>query len=149
MTTFIACLLALINIGSFTAFNDVLSLGLTGFYSTYLAASGLLLWRRCTGGVESPNPNNINAPLTGKDRLVWGPWRLPGVLGIVNNAFACGYMLVILVFSLFPATTPTTLATMNYAVLVTAVVVLFSVFYYFVWGRKWYKGPVIEIEAEK
>ncbi|MCJ1246644.1 hypothetical protein MMC30_003853 [Trapelia coarctata] len=146
ITTVIAALLALINIGSYTAFNDVLSLSITGFYSTYFAASALLLWRRCTGGIEEPNPNNFNAPLTGKDQLVWGPWRLPGVWGIMNNAFACGYMLVILVFSLFPPTTPTTLATMNYASLVTGALALFSVFYYYVWGRKIYKGPVIEIE---
>lgn len=145
ITTVIAALLSLINIGSYTAFNDVLSLSITGFYSTYFAASVLLLWRRCTGGIDMPNPNNYNAPLIGTDRLVWGPWRIPGVLGIINNAYACGYMLVILVFSLFPPTTPTTLATMNYASLVTGILVLFSVFYYYVWGRKIYTGPVIEI----
>lgn len=53
-------------------------------------------------------------------------------------------MLVVLFFSFWPSENPTSAATMNYSVLVTGFVVIFSVFYYLVWGKRVYKGPVVE-----
>jgi choline transport protein len=78
--------------------------------------------------------------------LEWGPWRIPGVWGIMNNAFACVYLTFILFFSFWPPATPVVPSTMNYSSLVTGTVVLFSVVYYFVWAKKDYKGPIVEIE---
>jgi len=34
---------------------------------------------------------------------------------------------------------------MDYAVLTEGAVVVFSIVYYFAWARKFYKGPVVEI----
>ena len=146
-TTAIACLLGLISIGSSTALNDVLSLTINGLYSSYLICCSLLLWRRCTGAIKPPLPSSdtvleINTRAT---NLTWGPFRLPGALGIVTNAWACIYMVVVLFFSFWPPATPTTAATMNFSSLVTGSVVLFSVIYYWVWARRVYRGPVVEV----
>ena len=156
MTTAFACLLALINLGSSTVLNDVLSLSIAGFYATYFAASGLLLWSRCTGAIQAPTPGDGGFgtttavdPRSGDFRLVWGPWRVPGLLGVVNNVFACAYMLVLWFFSFWPPTDPTTPSTMNYASLVAGSVVLFSVVYYFIWGRRYYTGPVVDVGSDR
>ena len=37
---------------------------------------------------------------------------------------------------------------MNYASLVVGSVVLFSVCYYFEWGKRYYTGPVVEISRD-
>lgn len=37
---------------------------------------------------------------------------------------------------------------MNWSVVVTGAVVGFSVVYYVVWGRKGFRGPVVEVEVE-
>ena len=152
VTTLIACLLSIINIGSEVAFNDAISLTVASLNSSYLMASGLLLYRRCRGdikslsdldsGVYSDLTNTAGSPLT------WGPWHIPGAFGIFVNAVACMYMVVILFFSFWPPATPVTAATMNFSSLVTGAVVVFGVVYYAVWGRKVYTGPVIEIEQK-
>ncbi|GJN68878.1 hypothetical protein PLIIFM63780_000936 [Purpureocillium lilacinum] len=146
LTATISCLLGLINIGSSTAFNDVVSLSVSGLYASYLIATGLLLYRRCTSGFALPD---TSAPLpalanTAGAELVWGNWHVPGALGIINNGVACVYLVIVLFFSLWPPVTPVNAETMNYSVLVTGAVAIFSAIYYFVWARKVYKGPVVE-----
>ena len=65
--------------------------------------------------------------------------------GIINNVFACIYVIVIIFFSLWPPGQPVDAGSMNYSVLVTGAVALFSVVYYLVWAKREYKGPVIEV----
>ncbi|MCJ1361288.1 hypothetical protein MMC16_000386 [Acarospora aff. strigata] len=149
VTTVIACLLALINIGSAAAFNNIISLSVAGLYSSYLIATSLFLYRRCTGGVKLSSDSPTGLANTAGARLVWGPWRLPGVLGIINNVFACIYLIVILFFIFWPPVTPTTAKTMNYSSLVTGTVVIFSIAYYFLFAKKEYMGPVVEVEQDK
>ena len=147
--TVVACLLALIIIGSSTAFNNIISLSVGGLYTSYLITSSLMLYRRCTGRIRlsSDSPDSLANP--GDARLIWGPWRVPGVFGIVNNVFACVYLTIILFFSFWPPTTPTTAQTMNYSSLVLGTMVIFSVGYYALFARKAYLGPVVEVEGEK
>ena len=56
------------------------------------------------------------------------------------------YLIVVLFFIFWPSDTTTTAESMNYAILTTGTVVGISVVYYFVWGRKDYNGPVVEID---
>lgn len=148
VTTIIACLLALINLGSTVILNNIFSLSIAGFYSTYLASVGLLLWRRCTGAIrdrtESDDQSTMAIDMTSGE-LVWGPWRFKGVLGVSINAFACAYLVVIIFFSFWPPETPVTAATMNYSVVVVGIVLIWSISYYYIWGKNQYKGPVVEI----
>jgi choline transport protein len=199
--TGIAALLTLIYIGSDTAFNDVISLTITGFYGSYLMPAAFLLYHRIKGNILPPgaeieplqpgiqeeptkssgkavesdslttggpskssgsnsafghpdsdrdsassalannNNNVINA------RLVWGPFRLPGLLGIINNLYACCYMVFVIFWSVWPPATPVTAATMNYSVVVTGGVMLLSAVWYFVRAKHVYKGPLIDSEV--
>ena len=80
--------------------------------------------------------------------LEWGPWRVPGALGIVNNAFACTYCVFVLFWDFWPPQTPATAESMNYSVLVFGFVILFALFYYYAWGRRHYRGPLIDYEVK-
>jgi choline transport protein len=53
-TVTMSALLCLISIGSTTAFNDIVALVTSGYYPSYLMASGLLLHRRLTGAIVAP-----------------------------------------------------------------------------------------------
>lgn len=157
----IPCLLALIYIGSSTVFEDLVSLSTSGLYFSYLIPCSLLLWRRTTGQIQSHNPvyddehslsasQELSQSIENNDDKVvqpplqWGPWRVPGLLGIINNVLACLYILFVLFWSFWPPLTPTTAQNMNYSVLMTGVVIGFSIVYYYVWGKAQYKGPLIE-----
>jgi choline transport protein len=189
-----ACALTLIYIGSTTAFNDVISLTVTGFYGTYFLPSAFLLYHRIKGNVlphgtmldglpdaaagavpstkEKPAPSRPKSPVV-KDLpnpgpsssperdipektttqvefeiaqapLIWGPWKVPGLLGTINNAYACVYMLFVLFWSVWPSETPVDYTTMNYSIVVTGGVLILSGVWYFVRARKEYQGPLID-----
>lgn len=183
-----ACLLTLIYIGSPTAFNDVISLTITGFYGSYLVPSAMLLYHRVKGNIlpcgsvvegervsdETDSPqstapedqtekpkftaqepaadDSASAPKPrlvafAPSQLVWGPWHVPGVLGIINNAYACVYMVFVIFWSVWPPETPVSPSTMNYSVVVTGGVIIFSVVWYYVRGRREYQGPLVDREV--
>ncbi|TVY61355.1 Choline transport protein [Fusarium oxysporum f. sp. cubense] len=144
-TAVISILLSLINIGSPVAFQNVTSLSISCLYSSYLIAAGLLLYRRLTKGFVLPGTSDLPAlaNTTGAE-LVWGPFHLKGAFGIANNIFAMCYLIVVGFFSFWPPMVNPTVDMMNYSVVVTGGLVIFSVIYYFAWARKEYNGPVVE-----
>jgi choline transport protein len=138
-------LIPLINIGSPAAFNAVLSLLVSSFYLSFILPCYLLLWRRSNGTIFTHAHRSdelCNTP--GSKRLVWGPWRMPPALGFVVNSIACAFATLIFLFSFWPQATPVDPVTMNYSVLVSGTVMLFSMVYYFARGRHVYIGPVVE-----
>jgi choline transport protein len=171
--TGLSALLVLIYIGSSAAFNDVISLTITGFYGSYFLPCLFLLWHRIKGNIlpyrpedetdaqvaATPDPSNLDldssaekdevAQIPGIEeyytaRLRWGPWRIPGIIGTINNAYACVYMIFVIFWSVWPATTPVTAESMNYSVVVTGGVLILSGVWYWVGGRKQYHGPILE-----
>lgn len=167
--TSIAALLTLIYVGSATAFNDVISLTITGFYGSYLLPAAFLLYHRVKGHIlpkgsdvslhqsqESPKPSssdndddNSNMGGIADTPLVWGPWHVPGIFGIINNAYACIYMVFVIFWSVWPPATPVKASTMNYSVVVTGGVLILSAVWYYVGGKKQYKGPLIDEEVRE
>ncbi|OAL39391.1 hypothetical protein AYO20_01261 [Fonsecaea nubica] len=210
----LAALLTLINIGSYTAFNDVISLTITGFYCSYLLPAAFLLWHRFKGHIaphkqdtpglaigedgavieedgvatttskqhegektvtppdvigEDPKvleSNNGVGPiyaapsadhthdgpprrpsLVALPQLQWGPFHLPEPLGTINNLYACVYMIFVIFWSVWPPVTPVDASTMNYSVVVTSGVVIFSIVWYWLRGRNEYHGPTIDDEV--
>lgn len=112
----------------------------------------LLLYRRVTGAIHMPSAGSPPSPAalnqeTGEYELTWGPWHVSGWLGIANNVIACAYLIVIWFFGFFPPAMPVTAANMNYSSLVFGATLLYSIVYYFVWGKKQYNGPIVEIVA--
>ncbi|XDG03760.1 hypothetical protein ABKA04_003375 [Annulohypoxylon sp. FPYF3050] len=175
VVTVIPCLLNLIYIGSSTAFNDVISMSVSGLYASYLLPCSFLLWRRATGQIKPHRPSEDrsvempaggdggrNAPhnLTLEDNngdsdvlleeptLEWGPWRLPGLLGTLNNSFACLYCVWVLFWDFWPPTRPVTGENMNYSVLVTGAVIIFAVARYFLGGKVGYRGPLVDYDVK-
>jgi len=160
VVTLIPALLALIHIGSPIVFNDVVSISVGGFYASYLLPSTLLLWRRVKGHIadrETDDPENDEIAVHGpkgfegdnvlRMQLVWGPWRVPGLLGTINNAFACVYMVFVIFWSFWPPALPVAVDTMNYSVVVTLGVVIISIVYYFLHGKRHYIGPLVDTEV--
>lgn len=194
--TGLACLLTLIYVGSYTAFNDVISLTITGFYCSYFLPAAFLLYHRVKGNIvphrnatvdileaqpggaevigevqnhkkESSSDHDGNekestpadAPPTfnnqqrrrssvAQAQLMWGPFHLPGVIGIANNAYACIYMIFVVFWSVWPPDADTNYQNMNYSIVVTSGVIIFSIVWYFVRGRKEYQGPTVDDEVE-
>ncbi|KAM3077563.1 hypothetical protein ACMFMG_006900 [Clarireedia jacksonii] len=148
VVTVSAALLGLINIGSTTVFNDVISLALEGLFSSYFIALCLLLWRRLRGDIAEENysPEIIQEELLQPEKqLRWGPWRIKGLLGVITNFIGCVYLFIMIFFCFWPATLPVTPAKMNYSSLITGFTVIFSFLYYIIWARKIYEGPVVEV----
>jgi amino acid transporter len=147
VVTLFAALLVLIYIGSQAAFNDVISLTITGFYTSYFLPCAFLLYRRVKGQILPYNSSLPQRPDPNSE-LVWGPWCLPGVFGIINNAYACVYMIFVIFWSVWPPATPVFANTMNYSIVVTGGVIILSSIWYVVWGNRDYKGPINELEEE-
>lgn len=146
-------------------------MSVSGLYASYLLPCSFLLWRRVTGQIrpyrasEAPNrdvplegPNNSHQPvpddssdadvLSEKQVLEWGPWRVPGKLGILNNIFACAFCVWVLFWDVWPPATPVNAENMNYSVLVTGAVILFAVARYFLGGKVDYRGPLVDYEVK-
>ncbi|KAI0866740.1 putative GABA permease [Xylaria cubensis] len=143
-TAVFSIILSLINIGDATAFNGVISISIAGLLGSYLLAACVLLYRRLTGSIREPKDDNNGVNRIGAD-LRWGPWRIRGALGVITNILSIVFLVFFLFFSFWPTSRMVTPQNFNWAVLATTVVLSFSVIYYFVWARKVYTGPIIEV----
>ncbi|RDW81570.1 putative GABA permease [Aspergillus mulundensis] len=153
LTTVVSVLLALIPIGSAVAFNDLCAMSISGLYLSYILVAGLLLWRRLTNEISVPAVSLLASDVdsvaeepvnTIGAKLVWGPFHVPGIWGVLINIFAIIYALIAVFFSFWPTYSSVTLETMNFSVVGTVSVILLSVLYYFVRARHVYTGPIIE-----
>ncbi|KAL8807170.1 MAG: hypothetical protein Q9182_000852 [Xanthomendoza sp. 2 TL-2023] len=140
----VSCTIGLINIGSATAFNAVISVGVSSLYASYVLTEALLLYHRCTPG-SIRHPTQMAPATWHPNDLVWGPFYVPGVWGILLNAFGVGYGVIVFVFSLFPTVVHPDAAHMNWSCLMTGSIMLFAVVYYYAYARKVYTGPVVEV----
>jgi choline transport protein len=131
ITGSITCLLSLINVGSATVFNAIVSLTVAGFFGSYLIPFSLFLYKRIKHPEEVPP----------------GPWNL-GRWGVFVNAFAVLWSVMVMFFSFWPTSVPVTPMTMNWSVVLWSGVVLFAIGFWWVHGRKVYRGPVIEVQLE-
>ncbi|EAW15044.1 putative GABA permease [Aspergillus clavatus NRRL 1] len=143
LTTVVSVLLALIPIGSTVAFNDLVAMSISGLYLSYIMVACLLLWRRLTGSIAltasaGETVNTIAA------KLVWGPFRVPGIWGVLINIFAILYAMIAIFFSLWPTYSELTVEMMNFSVVGTVAVILISVVYYLLRARRVYQGPIVE-----
>jgi choline transport protein len=124
----VICLLSLINVGSSTAFNAIISLATVALYVSYLIPIFCLVQKRFSSEI-----------------ITWGPWTL-GRYGVFINIFALCYGIFICIFLPFPSQRPITSMNMNYALTVFAFVVVFAIVDWFLRGRKVYIGPRREID---
>ena len=128
LVTLVIVLLSLINIGSSTALNAILSLSTWALYISYLIPITILLLKR----VRTPHS------------ITYGPFRL-GRFGPLINTYAIIYGVFICIFLPFPPYRPVTKVNMNYAARVFVGVLLFGVCDWFLRGRKRFVGPLREV----
>ncbi|KAF2186370.1 amino acid transporter-like protein [Zopfia rhizophila CBS 207.26] len=126
-TVTITCLLSLINIGSATVFNAIVSLSVSGFFGSYILPFSLLLYIR------------IYHP----ERLEFGPWTL-GRWGPWINGVAILWSILVMFFSFWPTMIPVTGENMNWSCLLWGSIMIFAGCFWIVHGRRVYRGPVVE-----
>ena len=120
----IAIGLSLINIGSTVAFNSVASLGTCALLSSYIISISCMFVKRWRGETLLPCKFSL------------------GRAGIWINGISVAYLCIALTFAFFPTFPDPAPDVMNWNILIYGVVVLFSLFYFMVKGRKVYAGPV-------
>ena len=125
-------LFAFINIGSTAAFNAFTSLTVAAFYSSFIIAASVMLYRRLTRSTSS---------------LRWGPFRM-GRSGTPVLIFSIAYSLVAWLFSFWPQNSAVTPQNMNWSVVVYAGVLVFALVYWFVTARHVYTGPIVEVSLQ-
>lgn len=123
-TFVITSLLSLINLGSAVALNSLTSLSTCALLSAYITCIGCMAWRRWTGAPLLPSKFSL------------------GRYGLAVNLTALVFLVAFLVLAFFPEYVNPDVEEMNWNILVYGVVVLFSLAYYFFYGRKKYVGPV-------
>ncbi|KAJ6014961.1 amino acid transporter [Penicillium herquei] len=137
-----AGLIGLINIGSSEVLSIVLSLTMEAFFFSYMIPLSLLLYRRIKNDIHEPGQN----PNKG---LTWGPFRVRGLLGILNNIVALVFCGVAVIFGFWPNENHPPLSKMNWSSVIFSSAIILAIFYYLRWGRKHYMGPVMEVQVEE
>ncbi|KAI6805556.1 amino acid transporter [Hortaea werneckii] len=123
---FAACI-SLVNIGSTAAFSSITSLGTGTLTISYIICLSCMIWLRIAGKPLLPSRFDLGRSL-----------------GLTLNVVAVGFLVLVVVIAFFPPVPQPllTIVSMNWSILIFGVVVLFSMSYYFLWGRKVYVGPV-------
>lgn len=124
VTFIITSLLSLINLGSAVAFNSITSLSTCALLTAYLVCIGCMIWRRVTNASLLPSPFSL------------------GRYGLAVNIIAMVFVVIFLLLAFFPEYQNPTVETMNWNIVIYSGVTLFSLIYYFLYGRHVYAGPV-------
>ncbi|MCJ1474037.1 hypothetical protein MMC13_002695 [Lambiella insularis] len=132
VTLAVNLLLALISIGSTTAFEAFFSVVLAAYQSSFLIAASVMLHKRLT---------------TPASDMPWGPFRL-GRAGVPITITAIVYGIIAMFFSFWPSDVVVTAASMNYSVVIFGAALLFSLGFWFFHGRQVYVGPIWEFDSE-
>lgn len=120
----IAIGLSLINIGSTVAFNSVASLGTCALLSSYIISIACMFVKRWDGEPLLPSKFSL------------------GRAGIWINGLSVLYLCIAFIFAFFPTFPHPTPDLMNWNILIYGTVVVFSLVYFVIKGRKVYVGPV-------
>ncbi|KAI9668573.1 MAG: hypothetical protein M1831_001012 [Alyxoria varia] len=88
--------------------------------------------------------------LTGRKNIVAGPFYMGNALGFVVNITSLCYIAVTCVFFMFPFVMPAEVESMNYTSVITVGLMTIVAIWWFIGGRKNYRGPVYSMnEAVK
>lgn len=130
LTSLITIALSLINIGSTTAFNAIISLQLASLMLTYAVSIGCVLIRR----------------LLHPELLPTARWSL-GRFAVAVNVGGFTYAIFAFFWCFWPGTTPVELKTFNWSVLIFVAIAVISITMYVFKGRYVYDGPVALVQT--
>ncbi|KAF2772174.1 GABA permease [Teratosphaeria nubilosa] len=122
--------LALILIGSDTAFNIIASIGASAILGSYIVSITTIAYRKMTG-YKLPNSQ---FPL--------------GKLGLPINIAALCFLWLAFIMVFFPSEPRPTMSEMNWSSLIFGVVVLAALSWFVVRQRQVYKGPVVHVRED-
>ena len=131
LSCIISCALSLINIGSETAFNAIISLNVAALMYTYIISISCVIYRK-----------------------IWHPDTLPprrwdmGRWGLAVNIIGLLYCCFALFWSLWPSDVHVTLENFNWSVVIFVGVFIISLGMYIVKGRKEYVGPSVIVQKD-
>ncbi|KAL9097820.1 MAG: hypothetical protein Q9165_000146 [Trypethelium subeluteriae] len=131
VTVILNGLISFINIGSSVALQAFISVFVAAYYSSFFMCAGIMLHKRLT---------------TAESAIPWGPFRL-GPFGVPVTIVAILYTMIGFFFSFWPYTPAVTPSTMNYNIVLFGGTILFALFFWVLWGRKVYKGPIVEVQG--
>ena len=63
------------------------------------------------------------------------------------NSYACLWTLFVTIIFILPTVRPVTANNMNYAIAFLALIFVFALVYWFIAGRRFYSGPLIEADV--
>jgi amino acid transporter len=131
LSCIISCALSLINIGSETAFNAIISLNVAALMYTYIISISCVIYRKIW------HPNTLPPR-----RWDMGRWGLSvNIIGLLYCCFA-------LFWSLWPSDVHITLENFNWSVVIFLGVFFISLGMYFVKGRREYVGPSVIVQKD-
>lgn len=125
----ISALLSLINVGSTTAFEAIVSLNVAALMSTYIVSISCVLYRR----VYEPH------------LLPHARWTLGKRTGIIINSIGLAYAIFSWFWSFWPVEKHVELESFNWSVVIFTSVTAISLIMYIVQGKKVYSGPVTTV----
>ncbi|ETW76750.1 putative amino acid transporter [Heterobasidion irregulare TC 32-1] len=130
-TVWLACtlsfLLGLPSLGSSVAFSAATSIATIGLYISYAIPIALRVIYH--------------------DQFVRGPFHL-GVFSFPVAITAVTWIAFISIVFILPELNPVNSQTLNYAIVAVGIVLAYSLGFWFLSARKWFTGPVKQIEAE-
>jgi amino acid transporter len=128
LTCGITCLLSLINIGSYTAFNALVSLQICGLMFSYSISISCVLYRRIC------HPNLLPS----------ARWSL-GRAGVIFNILGVGYSLFVFFWCFWPQYNGFSLGGFNWSSVIFIGTCLICAVMYAIQGRHHYTGPVTRL----
>ncbi|ODV84410.1 hypothetical protein CANARDRAFT_200984 [[Candida] arabinofermentans NRRL YB-2248] len=129
LITLVNSLLTLINLGSVTAMNAIFSACAICTDWSYIIVIGAFALNAQKMGVEK------------------GPFHM-GVLSKPVMFYACLWTVFVSVVFIFPNYMPVTKENMNYTVVIMGAVFIFAGGWYYFDARKWFQGPVSNVDEE-
>ncbi|KZO93984.1 APC amino acid permease [Calocera viscosa TUFC12733] len=128
LAVFLSFCLGLPSLGSAVAFTAATSIATIGLYISY--------------GIP------IALRLIDHQRFVRGPFHL-GAFSIPVGIAAVCWIITITILFILPQINPVTSQTFNYSIVAVGIVVTYSMGMWLFFARKWFKGPVRQIQAEQ
>ncbi|KAJ6113388.1 hypothetical protein N7523_006705 [Penicillium sp. IBT 18751x] len=129
LTVVVVICFGCIFLGSSSAFNAIISASVVALDLSYMM------------------PILVNC-LQGRNALPERKWKLPRAVGWFCDIVSLAYIILTTVLFVFPPSRTVTGSSMNYCIAAFAVIILISVFQWFVDGRKNYTGPRIDLALD-
>ncbi|KXN91535.1 Amino-acid permease BAT1 [Leucoagaricus sp. SymC.cos] len=129
-TVWLACILSFIlglpSLGSSVAFSAATSIATIGLYISY--------------GIP------IALRVIYRDRFIRGPFHL-GKFSYIVALGAIAWIAFISIVFILPQLNPVNSQTLNYAIVAVAIVIVYSTGFWLISARKWFTGPIKQIEG--